>query len=131
VERDFGTTVGAVSGKRAGGHDLIKPALAGDRGEFERTRGVIWHVCAGLKVAIGVQWSPKRWRARHPGAARQIRFRRRREPSRKPSPYETVPPVPPGSRCLTSPTPHAAENDVIVRVHAAGFTPGELGWPGT
>jgi NADPH:quinone reductase-like Zn-dependent oxidoreductase len=24
-----------------------------------------------------------------------------------------------------------AENDVIVRVHAAGFTPGELDWPGT
>jgi len=29
------------------------------------------------------------------------------------------------------PYPHAAENDVIVRVHAAGFTPGELDWPGT
>ncbi|WP_461031248.1 NADP-dependent oxidoreductase [Streptomyces mayteni] len=29
------------------------------------------------------------------------------------------------------PHPHAAENDVIVRVHAAGFTPGELAWPGT
>ncbi|MFD5122684.1 NADP-dependent oxidoreductase [Streptomyces sp. NPDC058385] len=29
------------------------------------------------------------------------------------------------------PHPHAAENDVIVKVHAAGFTPGELGWPGT
>jgi NADPH:quinone reductase-like Zn-dependent oxidoreductase len=29
------------------------------------------------------------------------------------------------------PDPHAAENDVIVRVHAAGFTPGELDWPGT
>ena len=27
--------------------------------------------------------------------------------------------------------PHAAENDVIVRVQAAGFTPGELTWPGT
>jgi NADPH:quinone reductase-like Zn-dependent oxidoreductase len=27
--------------------------------------------------------------------------------------------------------PHTAENDVIVRVHAAGFTPGELDWPGT
>ena len=27
--------------------------------------------------------------------------------------------------------PHAAENDVIVRVYAAGFTPGELDWPGT
>ncbi|MER0241001.1 NADP-dependent oxidoreductase [Streptomyces sp. HSW2009] len=30
-----------------------------------------------------------------------------------------------------APYPHASENDVIVRVHAAGFTPGELGWPGT
>ncbi|MGI5133676.1 MULTISPECIES: NADP-dependent oxidoreductase [unclassified Streptomyces] len=29
------------------------------------------------------------------------------------------------------PYPHAAENDVIVQVHAAGFTPGELEWPGT
>lgn len=29
------------------------------------------------------------------------------------------------------PYPHAAEKDVIVRVHAAGFTPGELEWPGT
>ena len=29
------------------------------------------------------------------------------------------------------PYPHAAENDVIVRVHAAGFTPGELEWPAT
>jgi NADPH:quinone reductase-like Zn-dependent oxidoreductase len=29
------------------------------------------------------------------------------------------------------PYPHAAENDVIVRVHAAGFTSGELDWPGT
>ncbi|MFF4829132.1 NADP-dependent oxidoreductase [Streptomyces sp. NPDC001312] len=29
------------------------------------------------------------------------------------------------------PYPHLAENDVIVRVHAAGFTPGELAWPGT
>ena len=29
------------------------------------------------------------------------------------------------------PHPHAAENDVIVRVYAAGFTPGELTWPGT
>jgi NADPH:quinone reductase-like Zn-dependent oxidoreductase len=27
------------------------------------------------------------------------------------------------------PEPQAAENDVIVRVHAAGFTPGELDWP--
>ena len=29
------------------------------------------------------------------------------------------------------PYPHAAENDVIVRVHAAGFTAGELDWPST
>jgi NADPH:quinone reductase-like Zn-dependent oxidoreductase len=29
------------------------------------------------------------------------------------------------------PSPHAAENDVIVKVEAAGFTPGELDWPGT
>jgi NADPH:quinone reductase-like Zn-dependent oxidoreductase len=29
------------------------------------------------------------------------------------------------------PHPHAAENDVIVRVYAAGFTPGELAWSGT
>ena len=29
------------------------------------------------------------------------------------------------------PHPHAAENDVVVQVHAAGFTPGELDWPGT
>jgi NADPH:quinone reductase-like Zn-dependent oxidoreductase len=27
--------------------------------------------------------------------------------------------------------PHASENDVIVRVHAAGFTTGELEWPAT
>jgi D-arabinose 1-dehydrogenase-like Zn-dependent alcohol dehydrogenase len=26
------------------------------------------------------------------------------------------------------PSPHAAENDVIVRVHAAGFIGGELAW---
>ncbi|MBL1083499.1 NADP-dependent oxidoreductase [Streptomyces actinomycinicus] len=29
------------------------------------------------------------------------------------------------------PQPHAAENDVIVLVHAAGFTRGELDWPAT
>lgn len=29
------------------------------------------------------------------------------------------------------PYPHAAENDVVVRVHAAAFTPGELDWPAT
>jgi hypothetical protein len=37
-----------------------------------------------------------------------------------------------GGLSLTDmPYPHAAENDVIVRVYAAGFTPGELDWPGT
>jgi NADPH:quinone reductase-like Zn-dependent oxidoreductase len=29
------------------------------------------------------------------------------------------------------PYPVASENDVVVRVHAAGFTPGELDWPDT
>ena len=29
------------------------------------------------------------------------------------------------------PYPEAADNDVVVRVHAAGFTPGELDWPDT
>ena len=29
------------------------------------------------------------------------------------------------------PHPHASENDVILRVHAAGFTRGELDWPAT
>jgi NADPH:quinone reductase-like Zn-dependent oxidoreductase len=29
------------------------------------------------------------------------------------------------------PYPFAAENDVVVQVHAAGFTPGELEWPAT
>jgi NADPH:quinone reductase-like Zn-dependent oxidoreductase len=37
-----------------------------------------------------------------------------------------------GGLSLTEmPYPRAAENDVIVRVHAAGFTRGELDWPGT
>src|SRR5579872_253510 len=37
-----------------------------------------------------------------------------------------------GGMSLTDvPYPHAAENDVIVRVHAGGFTPGELDWPTT
>jgi NADPH:quinone reductase-like Zn-dependent oxidoreductase len=36
-----------------------------------------------------------------------------------------------GLSLTEEPYPHAAENDVIVRVHAAGFTPGELDWPGT
>ncbi|MFG2474963.1 NADP-dependent oxidoreductase [Streptomyces fagopyri] len=37
-----------------------------------------------------------------------------------------------GGPTLTDlPYPRAAENDVIVRVHAAGFTRGELDWPAT
>jgi NADPH:quinone reductase-like Zn-dependent oxidoreductase len=36
-----------------------------------------------------------------------------------------------GLELTDMPYPHAAENDVVVRVHAAGFTPGELDWPGT
>lgn len=37
-----------------------------------------------------------------------------------------------GGPTLTDlPHPHAAENDVVVRVHAAGFTRGELDWPAT
>ncbi len=37
-----------------------------------------------------------------------------------------------GGLSLTEvPYPRAAQNDVIVRVHAAGFTPGELDWSGT
>ena len=37
-----------------------------------------------------------------------------------------------GGLALTElPYPRAAENDVVVRVHAAGFTRGELDWPGT
>lgn len=36
-----------------------------------------------------------------------------------------------GLSLTEEPYPHAAENDVIVRVHAASFTPGELDWPGT
>jgi NADPH:quinone reductase-like Zn-dependent oxidoreductase len=37
-----------------------------------------------------------------------------------------------GGLSLTeSPYPYAAGGDVIVRVHAAGFTPGELDWPTT
>lgn len=38
---------------------------------------------------------------------------------------------PEGLTLEEAPYPHASENDVIVRVHAAGFTPGELDWPGT
>ncbi|MDP4511296.1 NADP-dependent oxidoreductase [Nonomuraea turcica] len=36
-----------------------------------------------------------------------------------------------GLSLTEEPYPHAAENDVIVRVHAAGFTRGELDWPAT
>ncbi|MFF3437467.1 NADP-dependent oxidoreductase [Streptosporangium sp. NPDC002721] len=38
---------------------------------------------------------------------------------------------PAGLSLTEEPYPHAAENDVVVRVYAAGFTPGELDWPGT
>ena len=38
---------------------------------------------------------------------------------------------PAGLSLADLPYPHAAENDVIVRVHAAGFTRGELAWEGT
>ncbi|MET8767891.1 NADP-dependent oxidoreductase [Streptomyces sp. NPDC004658] len=38
---------------------------------------------------------------------------------------------PAGMSLTDMPYPHAAENDVVVRVHAAGFTPGELDWPAT
>ena len=37
-----------------------------------------------------------------------------------------------GGLSLTDmPYPHARQNDVVVRVHAAGFTSGVLDWPGT
>jgi len=37
-----------------------------------------------------------------------------------------------GGLSLTDvPYPHAAQNDVIVPLHAAGFTPGELDWSST
>ncbi|MFD4960591.1 NADP-dependent oxidoreductase [Microbacterium sp. NPDC058389] len=36
-----------------------------------------------------------------------------------------------GMTLTDQPEPHAFENDVIVRVRASGFTPGELTWPGT
>jgi NADPH:quinone reductase-like Zn-dependent oxidoreductase len=38
---------------------------------------------------------------------------------------------PAGMRLTDEPHPHAGENDVIVEVHAAGFTRGELDWPAT
>jgi NADPH:quinone reductase-like Zn-dependent oxidoreductase len=36
-----------------------------------------------------------------------------------------------GMRLVQRPEPDAAGNDVVVEVHASGFTPGELTWPGT
>jgi NADPH:quinone reductase-like Zn-dependent oxidoreductase len=36
-----------------------------------------------------------------------------------------------GMRLDDRPEPHASENDVVVQVHAAAFTPGELDWPAT
>jgi len=36
-----------------------------------------------------------------------------------------------GMTLAERPAPHAAENDVVVRTYAAGFTSGELGWPAT
>jgi NADPH:quinone reductase-like Zn-dependent oxidoreductase len=36
-----------------------------------------------------------------------------------------------GMTLAERPEPHAAGNDVVVRVHASGFTPGELTWPST
>ena len=36
-----------------------------------------------------------------------------------------------GMKLMQQPEPHAAINDVIVQVHASGFTSGELTWPST
>jgi NADPH:quinone reductase-like Zn-dependent oxidoreductase len=36
-----------------------------------------------------------------------------------------------GMTLSDQPEPHASENDVVVRVHASGFTTGELSWPAT
>jgi NADPH:quinone reductase-like Zn-dependent oxidoreductase len=36
-----------------------------------------------------------------------------------------------GMTLVERPEPDAAGNDVVVEVHASGFTPGELTWPGT
>ena len=36
-----------------------------------------------------------------------------------------------GMTLAERPEPNAATNDVVVQVHAAGFTPGELTWTGT
>jgi hypothetical protein len=91
----------AVSRKRAGGHDLIKPALAGNPGELERTRGVIRHVCASVKAELN---SPRK-----ETVVQAITVRDRAADAA-------------GLTLSDIPRPHAAENDVIVRVHAAGFT---------
>src|SRR4029078_733478 len=37
----------------------------------------------------------------------------------------------PGRRLMERPEPDAAVNDVVVQVHASGFTSGELTWPST
>jgi NADPH:quinone reductase-like Zn-dependent oxidoreductase len=36
-----------------------------------------------------------------------------------------------GMTLVQHPEPDAALNDVLVEVHASGFTPGELEWPST
>lgn len=36
-----------------------------------------------------------------------------------------------GMTLVERPMPEPAGNDVLVEVHASGFTPGELTWPGT
>ena len=36
-----------------------------------------------------------------------------------------------GMTLAERPEPKATANDVLVEVHASGFTPGELTWPGT
>jgi NADPH:quinone reductase-like Zn-dependent oxidoreductase len=36
-----------------------------------------------------------------------------------------------GMKLVERPEPHASTNDVVVRVHASGFVPTELGWPET
>ena len=36
-----------------------------------------------------------------------------------------------GMKLVERPLPEAAINDVVVQVHASGFTSGELSWPST
>ena len=36
-----------------------------------------------------------------------------------------------GMRLTERPEPQAAINDVVVRIHASGFVPTEMGWPST